>query len=59
MWMNNKNENLNKKITKFLYKDLYFYSTICEKAKFHIAIGIDSIGYEGFNSYLFFIRIKI
>ena len=48
----NKNESLNKFITKFLPKDSYLCGSIASKSRVHVAVGIDSIGYEDYYSLL-------
>ena len=53
MWSTNKNENINKLVTKLVPKDTYLCQTITAETRIHMAIAIDSVGYEEFFSRLF------
>ena len=53
MWNTNKNENVNKLITKFVPKTTYLCQTIVAKLRIYVAIGIDSIGQEEYYKRLY------
>ena len=53
MWSTNRNESMNKSITKMARKDMYLCSTICSKSRIHKTVGIRNAGVEGFYSCLF------
>ena len=53
MWSTNRNESVNRSITKMARKDTYLCSTICSKARIHTSVGIRNAGVKGFYSSLF------
>ena len=53
MWTTNKNKSMNKWISKFVPKTTYLCNSIVAKTRMHTAVGIDSIGYEGYFQCLF------